>query len=473
MEVGVNESKLEKRRRREQKQLFSLNRQKEKGKYKGYFAVLLVIIVLVDLLDNFTTSVNANVTSCFINEFFVNGQLFGKSYTYEEGLALNNTIGLLGYVIAMLTPFYKALADKWGRKPLFVISTLGMVTGLMLIYTCTSYVMFLIGTFTINFFLSHDVQIIYVLEEAPSQKRARVYSALKGIGAMGAFFIPLLRATMMHNDETLWRNVYLVPAICGFIISLAVLVFAKETDVFIDERSVLLARPLEERLAEEAEHKKQKKAHAEKGGVINAIKYIFQHKDLRTLVIIKTIFDAAIIAMTMYEPMMTEGGMSTENITKAMFLYPIIYGVSVFISGFFADKIGRKTTVAIFGSLCLAAFVVFIIVINSGWNPYLVGIAYGLYIGGYWIGRDYMEIISTEMVPTEIRASIVGAVGLLVYVGMAVGFVFVNVGILFAPIWLVCLIFSAPCVGVAVVLLMLKVKETKGTDYEKIGAEQE
>ena len=115
----------------------------------------------------------------------------------------------------------------------------------------------------------------------------------------------------------------------------------------------------------------------------------------------------------------------------------------------------------------------FIIAINSGWNPYLVGIAYGLYIGGYWIGRDYMEIISTEMVPTEIRASIVGAVGLLVYVGMAVGFVFVNVGILFAPIWLVCLIFSVPCVGVAVVLLMLKVKETKGTDYEKIGTEQE
>lgn len=469
----MQDQKLEKRRAREEKQLFRLNKLKSQGKYKGYFVVLLCIIVLVDLLDNFTTSVNNNVTSCFIDEFFVNGHLFGKTYTQATGLSLHNTISLLGYVIGMLTPFYKALADKWGRKPLFVISTLGMATGLMLIYTSANYWMFLVGTFVINFFLSHDIQIIYVLEEAPAEKRARVYSALKGIGAMGAFFVPLLRATAMRNDDTLWRNVYLIPALCGFVISVAVLFLAKETDVYIDERSALLSRPLEQRVAEEEQRKKEKKAHAHKGGVINAIKYIFQHKDLRTLVIIKTIFDAAIIAMTMYEPIMSAGGMSTENITTAMFFYPVIYGVSVFVSGFLADKLGRKATIVIFGGLCFTAFILFVIAVNCGWNPYLIGVAYGLYIGGYWIGRDYMEIISTEMVPTEIRASIVGAVGLLVYVGMAIGFAFVNVGILFAPIWLVCLVFSAPCIGVAVVLLMLKVKETKGTDYEQIGKQEQ
>ena len=98
----------------------------------------------------------------------------------------------------------------------------------------------------------------------------------------------------------------------------------------------------------------------------------------------------------------------------------------------------------------------------------MVGIGYGLYLGGYWIGRDYMEIISTEMVPTHIRASIMGAEGLLVYIGMGVGFAFVNVGILFLPLWLVCSAFALPCILVSVFLLRSKVKETAGVDYEAI-----
>ena len=101
-------------------------------------------------------------------------------------------------------------------------------------------------------------------------------------------------------------------------------------------------------------------------------------------------------------------------------------------------------------------------------NPYVIGGFYGLYIGGYWIGRDYMEIISTEMVPTDIRASIIGAEGLLVYAGMAVGFAFVNIGILFMPIWLTCLIFAVPCVAISVVLLLLKVKETTSASAQVI-----
>ena len=82
-----------------------------------------------------------------------------------------------------------------------------------------------------------------------------------------------------------------------------------------------------------------------------------------------------------------------------------------------------------------------------------------------------MEIISTEMVPTQIRASIMGAEGLLVYVGMAVGFVFVNVGILIAPLWLICGLFALPCILVSVFLLRRKVNETMGVDYEAISEE--
>ena len=206
-----------------------------------------------------------------------------------------------------------------------------------------------------------------------------------------------------------------------------------------------------------------------KAGVIHAVKYIFRHRDLRNLILIKMLFDAAIIAMTNYESIMYRANMTTEAITTAEFYYPFLYCGAVILSGFLADRIGRKKTVLLFGLICAAAFALFLLSANALWSPALVGVCYGLYLGGYWIGRDYMEIISTEMVPTHIRASIIGAEGLLVYIGMGIGFAFVNIGILFLPLWLVCGVFALPCILISVLLLRSKVRETAGVDYETIG----
>ena len=442
-----------------------IEKQGAPARYAGYFAVLLVVIVLTDILDNLATNIGANITSSFITEFFVNGKVFGRSYEYEEGLALHNTISLIGYVLALLSPFYKSLADKIGRKPLFVLSSLGMAAGLLIIFVCRSYPVFLIGSFMLSFFIGSDIQILYVLEEAPKDKRATVYSLLKGIGGLSSVAIPAMRATLMNNDPTQWRNVYLVPGLYGLAVTVLIVLLAKETRVYQENR---LAKLQTSETSDNVTSEGSKNTSAGKSGILPAIKYIFKHKDLRTLILIKMLFDAAIVAMTNYESIMYRAGMSTESITTAEFYYPFLYCGAVIISGFLADRIGRKKTVLLFGTICAASFILFVAGANGLWNPALVGIGYGLYLGGYWIGRDYMEIISTEMVPTHIRASIMGAEGLLVYIGMAVGFAFVNVGILFLPLWLICSAFALPCILVSVFLLSRKVKETAGVDYETI-----
>ncbi len=459
--------KQEREKRWEEKQYQKLRVTAEKERRKGYLLVILALILLVDILDNLTTSMSGNMTSCFITEFFVNGQVFGRSYTYEEGLSLHNTISILGYALSLLSPFYKALADKFGRKPLFVFSTFGMAFGLLIIYFCKSYPVFLIGSFTTSFFLGHDIQILYILEEAPSNRRATIYSIVKGLGGLSSILIPMMRTSLMHNDATLWRNVYRLPGLCGLGIMMLVLIFGKDTHVYVDKRVKELSVPYEERLQKRQAEKAAGKAE-QKSGVIPAMKYIFRHKELRVLILIKLLFDAAIVAMTNFESIMHKAGMTTAEITTAEFYFPVIYCISVMLSGVLADHIGRKKTIVLFGSICAVAFVFFIVSTNGLWQPRLVGLFYGLYLGGYWIGRDYMEIISTEMVPTGIRASIIGAEGLLVGVGMAIGYIFINVGILFLPIWLTCLIFAVPCVTISTILLFLKVKETKGVDYEAI-----
>ncbi len=454
---------------RESKQLSRLNKTKAKSNYRGYFLVLLSLIALVNILDEVTSNLTVTVQSSFVTEFFVNNPFLGKFYKYEEGLALHSTIGIVTYVFGIITPFYKALADKWGRKPLFAISTLGMALGLLIIYLSSSYIMFLVGFAFISFFMGHDIQIIYILEEAPDKHRAKIYSFLKSFGILGVILIPTLRDLLMGDDATKWREIFFTPAILGFVAVLLVILFAKDTKVFINERTAYLSRPFEERQKEKELRKQQKEAQRNQSGVFNGVKYIFSNADTKNLIISHIIFDSAMPAIALYfESSMHKVGMSTSEITKALFMVPVIYASITFLSGFIADKLGRKATVTGFSVTCIVGYSLFVAGILLGWNPYLIGSFAGLYQGSYWIGRDYMNVMMTEKVPTDIRASVVGAEGLLVIIGLVVGYGLAIAGMIVFPIWWTCLAISVVAVGIAAIMFATKVKETKGVNLDTI-----
>ena len=460
---------IEKIQQGEKRELEKFRKMLSRNSGGRYFFVLLLLIAIVNILDEVTSNLTVTVQSSFVTEFFVNNPFMGKYYSYEDGLAFHSGIGVFTYVLGLFTPFYKALADKWGRKPLFAISTLGMATGLLVIHLSSSYIMFLIGFAIISFFMGHDIQIIYILEEAPDKHRAKIYSFLKSFGILGVILIPTLRDILMGNDATKWREIFLVPALIGFAAVLLVLLFAKDTKVFAKERMEYLSRPYEERQKEKALKKQQKEAQRNQSGVFNGVKYIFANKDTKMLIISHIIFDAAMPAIALYfESSMHRAGMSTSDITKALFMVPVIYASITFLSGFIADKAGRKTTVTLFSITCVTGYILFVIGILNGWNPYLIGSFAGLYQGSYWIGRDYMNVMMTEKVPTDIRASVVGAEGLLVIIGLVVGYASIIIGMMLMPIWWACLAISVPTVSVAAIMFALKVKETKGANLDEI-----
>ena len=453
----------------EKRELARLQKMQSRSAGSRYFFILLALIAVVNILDEVTSNLTVTVQSSFVTEFFVNNPFMGKYYTYEDGLAFHSGIGVFTYVLGLFTPFYKALADKWGRKPLFAISTLGMAAGLLVIHLSSSYIMFLVGFAIISFFMGHDIQIIYILEEAPDKHRAKIYSFLKSFGILGVILIPALRDMLMGNDATKWREIFLVPALIGFAAVVLVVLFAKDTKVFISERTEYLSRPYEERQREKELKKKQNEAQRNQAGVFNGVKYIFANQDTKMLIIAHIIFDTAMPAIALYfESAMHRAGMSTSDITKALFMVPVIYASITFISGFIADKAGRKTTVTFFSATCIIGYILFVVGILNGWNPYLIGSLAGLYQGSYWIGRDYMNVMMTEKVPTDIRASVVGAEGLLVIIGLVVGYASATIGITQLPIWTACLAVSVPTVGIAAILFALKVKETKGANLDEI-----
>ncbi len=455
--------------KRESKELTRLKKAQSRSTGSKYFLILLMLIAVVNILDEVTSNLTVTVQSSFVTEFFVNNPFMGKYYTYEDGLALHSGVGVFTYVLGLFTPFYKALADKLGRKPLFVMSTLGMAAGLLVIHLSSSYIMFLVGFAIISFFMGHDMQIIYILEEAPDKHRAKIYSFLKSFGILGVILIPTLRDLLMGNDATKWREIFLVPAIIGFAASVLVILLAKDTKVFVNERTAYLSRPFEERQREKELKKQQKQAQRNQSGVFNGVKYIFANKDTKMLIISHIIFDSAMPAIALYfESSMHRAGMSTADITKALFMVPVIYAAITFISGFIADKAGRKVTVTLFSTTCVAGYILFVAGILLGWNPYLVGSFAGLYQGSYWIGRDYMNVMMTEKVPTDIRASVVGAEGLLVIIGLVLGYGLAIVGMTIMPIWWACLAISIPAVSIAAIMFALKVKETKGVSLDEI-----
>ena len=460
-------------RKFESRQLVRLQKTAQGGQWRYYFFFLLVMIAIVNILDEVTSNLSVSVQSSFVTEFFVNKPFLGKTYTFEQGLSLHTSVSVIGYVFGAVTPFYKALADKWGRKPLFVISTLGMAAGLLIIFFSPNYLVFLLGFAVISFFIGHDIQIIYILEEAPDRSRGKIYSVLKSLGIFGVVMIPMLRRALMGDDATLWRRIFLVPALLGLGAALLVLFFVKDTRVFIKERTAYLSIPYEERQARKAREKESKKALRNQSGVLNAVKYIFSAKDTKYLMIANIIFDAGMPAIALYfESSMHIAGMTTQDITDALFVLPIVYALLTFFSGFIADALGRKKTVLFASVLSVVGFVLFAVGINKLWNPYLVGGFCGLYQGCYWIGRDYMNIMMTEKVPTDIRASAVGAVGMLTMIGLVVGYLLMIVGMLVLPVWLTCLIVAVPFIVCAAVLLWRRVRETKGTDLDALGEDQ-
>ena len=465
-------TKEEKILRREARELDRLTQLKRKGRSGIYFWVLFVIIILVNMLDEVSSTTGGTVTTNMVEEFFVRNALFGKTRTLEEGIQLNGTIGIATGIIAFLAPFYKVLGDRIGRKPLFVISTFGMAFGMVLVFLSRDYWVYLLGATFISFFLGHDMQILFVLEEAPADKRTTLYSIAKSLGIFGTMAIPVLRRLLMGNDGTKWRNIYGIPGFLGLLFVLMIILFVKETSVFIDRRSAYLSIPREERLEQarlEKEAAKEKKKSSRKAGILPAIRYIFTHRQLRSLMVTQIVFCTALVAISQYyQPIMNDAGMSTEQITQALVPYPIVFGLLTMSSGFISDKLGRKTTVTGFSAVALLSYIGFLVSAYTGASPILVGIFYALYIGAYWIGKDYIEIMMTENTPTDIRASVMAAANFVYMGGTAVGYFVVLGGITFLPLWLPCLITIVPGLTVATFLLATRVKETKGIDYATI-----
>ena len=461
----MDAAKIEKLKAREAKELVRREKQVKFKENKFYLIYLFMILSLVFITDEIASTISIQFQSNIVNEFFV--QNMGMEY--GQGLSIFSALGFITYPISLLMVLYRPLADRFGRKPFLVINTFCMALGLFIVYLSQEIVVYMIGGTLMGFMVSHDMQAVYILECSDEKSRARNYSIIKSVAILGTLLIPLLRETLMQNVSEKWHLVYLVPAIIGFVLSFVALLCAKETHTFLTNRIKYLKTPIEER---ERKNKEEKLNNAQ-GGIINAVKFAFKHHQLRWLIIACVFFYFASLATSSYNTVMAESAnMSEQDITYALYLYPVGNALATLITGLVSDKFGRKTTIIAMGTGSLVCYSLFIASSMLSWTPFLTGFLIGGFMGCYWGAGDTIgSIMFSESAPTNLRSSVTVINTLLNGIIGGVASIIMMVVVPLIPVetfgyFYLCL--TVPGLLGAIIVMLKCVGETKGLDLTKV-----
>ena len=459
------------------KEIQKWEREKAKPKKSTYLASLIFIITLIYITDEVASQIGTLMKTEIANDLLAS---FGQS-----------SVGMLDVLSMVVVPFqivclfYKPLADRWGRKKFLVINTFGMSLALLLIFLSNNLVLYFLGACMVQFFIPHDMHVVYIMETAPAKYRARMYSVIKFIANMGVMLIPVLRRVLM-TDSSQWRNIYIIPAIIGLISSFVALLTARETDAFIDARLRFLRMSEEERRTME----KEKRTENAQGGLGVALKFAFSHKQLRWLYICSALVNVGFLMTMEYQVIMTYGyaqnflkqglfqtieeavnAASVGVVTDAIFFFTIGSACAQVIMGFVSDGIGRKASAITMVTLCLSSFVGFFLGASLAWSPMVVGFLCGACVGSYYSTNDILIMMIGESSPTNLRTSTISAQYIItaagVFTAYGVGLPLITI-LGNTMIGAVVLCMAVPGFVVALIALCSKTHDTKGVDMDTV-----
>lgn len=471
MATALSPEKLKKQQARKEREIQKWEKQKARPKGNTYFWYLVLIIALIYAVDEIASQINSLMQTEIANDLI-------KSESSVTILNLLNVVAIPFQIIGIL---YRPLADRFGRKKFLIINTFGMSLALFVIFLSNNVIMYFVGACAILFFVPHDMHVVYIMESAPSKSRAITYSVVKFFANMAVMLVPLLRRWLMASAGE-WRNVYIIPAIVGIAVSLIALLCARETDAFIDSRLRYLRMTEEELHAEEA----KKKAQNSQGGVVDALKFGFSHKQLRWVFICFALAGIGVVGSMNYQAILTHGYalsnfgsnakefldiVSVKQVSQALTLYPIGMALSQVIMGFISDKKGRKAAAITVATNCVVSFIIFTVGANMNLAPALVGFFCGAFVGSYYSTNDVLIMMAGESAPTNLRSSATSAQTVVGFAGYAIGFSINTVlALIFGDgiIGTVALCLLVPSFVITLVALIKNTHDTRGLDLDKV-----
>lgn len=469
------------RKGKEQKKLTLLEKAQAKQSGQRYFIILFFVLAIIYIADELASNMNGTMQPYVILDLFKipNGNILSPEYAQATAKFALLSIPTMAFMF--LAPFYKSLADRFGRRPFLVINTLVMGIGLLVCMIAPNFWVYFAGVLLVAFVQSNDMQVMYIMETAPAKHRAKLCTITKSIALVGVSLIGVSR-TIFYDPNTLssWRFVFLIPAVVAIIVAFISIPLVQETPVFIKGRIDYLKMADDERIAQAGKDVVQHSEQVSKkqsGGILKAIRYISKNKQLRsvTWAIIAFCLATSIPGFytTILEASSQLGKITSEQISVIIVFFPFINGIMTFFAGFISDALGRKRGILVLLGIAILGLTGFILSMRAGLNPYIIGTCYGLFIGGFWTVSDTMVlIIPSESAPTELRASIIGTLSLILSIGSVISYFVVIAGMNIvgaANIGLFCFCFAVPLLLLSMFLLFKNVQETAGIDLSKIG----
>ena len=455
------------------REIARLEKQKAKPKINGYLACFIFLISLIYITDEIASQIGTLMKTEIANDLMAR---FG-----ESSVGALDIISFIAIPFQALSIFYKPLSDRFGRKLFLVVNTLGMSLGMLLIALTHSFAPYIIGAVIILFFVPHDMQVVYIMESAPPKHRAKIYSSIKCIATLGVMLVPLFRRLLMHSAAQ-WRVVYLVPAVIGLVSSFIALLFARETDAFLDARLAALREP---KRVSDAPRQSSKKS-----GFFAGLWFALRHRQLRWVFIATALCNFGVIITMHYQVVLSYGyashytevgtyadlqqaleAVSTGPVTSALLLFPVGSAFAQLFVGYAADAWGRKKSAVFMTALVLVSFLAFVFGASRALPPALVGIFCGMAVGGFWGVSDIEIILASESAPTHLRSSVLSAQFLPIGVGYAAAYavglpLITHFGNTAVPV--VTLAIAVPGMAASLAVLAAKVRETKGTDLDTV-----
>ena len=467
----LSAEQLQKKQLRKEKEIAYWEKQKARPKGKTYFWYLVLIIALIYAVDEIASQIGTLMKTEIANDLFQSA----------SSVTILNLLQVVAIPFQVLGILYRPLADRFGRKTFLIINTFGMSFAMFVIFLSNNVFMYALGACMIMFFIPHDMHVVFIMESSPQKRRAITYSVIKFFANMGVMLIPILRRLLMQNAGE-WRNVYMIPAIVGIVVSLVALLCARETDAFIESRLRFLNMTEDEIKAEEA----QKKSENAQGGLIAALKFGMKHKQLRWVFICFALAGIGCIGSLDYQTIISygyaesvHGGITDEflnlvsinEVTKALILFPIGSAIAQVIMGFVSDLKGRKAAAITVAANCLVCFLGFTIGAKMNFNPYVVGFLCGAFVGSYYSTNDVLIMMASESAPTNLRSSTSSAQTVVGYIGYAFAYmIYVPITMIFgnASIATVSLCLLVPSFVITLIALIKNTHDTRSVDLETV-----
>jgi MFS family permease len=416
---------------------------------KGYFRLLVVILIFIEILDAYTTGLPGVIPSNIIAEFLSDYE----TNTAQAIFALGSGIAMIGMYFVVVSQYF---ADRFGRKIMLVFTCLGMGFASLMIALSTTFTMYIIFLFLLYMFFSSDIWMIYINEECPAEKRVIWANIIVAGGIFGLLLATILRGIFVTGQpgEIGWRGLAWFAAVLGLVLGIISIFAVKETSIFIEN--------------------KQNKGKDVKPGFKENVVEIFKsssRKQMSVLLVITFIGGLSYLFQTMAMAYLAEqGGLSDSQITQVLLIVFAMILAGYAFSALTGDRFGRKFLLY-FWSLAMPIFVIAVVVLVSIGQAasIITWLFVGLSVSAIWGSLGAVRIISVEIVPTEKRGTSAGLRSLLTATGTTAGLLLSSIVIFFFGLGVAFIVFTLPLL-INIPLTYKYIQETKGVDLRVIKA---